>query len=98
MTPPNRTLPELHDRIVYLWENKQYGNYSLGTPQNHILKINADDTLDLTHDNAVFEAKFNPLNSTESLRNFLSTYLSVYVFNPQDRLLQELSQNNININ
>jgi len=98
MTPPNRTLPELHDRIVYLWENKQYGNYSLGTPQNHLLKINADNTFTLTHDNAFSETNFNPSNSVESVRKFLNSYLSVYVFNPQDRLLQEFSQNNNNIN
>ena len=80
MSQSNRTLPELHDRIMYLWENKQYGTYSLGTPQNHLLKINTDDTLTLTHDNAFIETNFNPSNNVQSVRNFLTTYLPPHVY------------------
>ena len=75
MTSPNRTLPELHDRIVYLWENKTYGTFTLETSQNHILTINENGTLTLTHDNAFFEPNFNPHNDVNSLRKFLETYL-----------------------
>ena len=81
MSESNRTLTELHDRIVYLWENKQYGTYSLGTPQNHLLKINTDDTLNLTHDNAFIDTTFNPSNNVDSVRKFLKSYLQSNVYN-----------------
>ena len=81
MTDSNHTLSELHERIVYLWENKNYGKYTLETRQNHELTINVDGSLTLIHDNALVETNFNPSNKADSVRNFLKMYLPPSVYN-----------------
>lgn len=76
------TITELHQRIAFLWENKQYGTYTLGTLQNHTLTLNQDNTITLIHDNALFENNFNPNNNINSLLKFLTIFLPPCVYNP----------------
>ena len=81
MSESKRTLSELHNRIVYLWKNKQYGQYMLETLENHIITIKDDGTLSLIHDNAFIESNFNPFNKEDSIRKFLQIYFQPCVYN-----------------